>query len=170
MKSLLIRASLFLLVASLPLGILGYAAYAVHAWQRTTFLEREGLRVEGTVRASRTSGGSRNPSFDIDVAYPDPRGGSLRRATVEVDGALFRRLGVGDTHEVWVNPDDPREVELAGNEAYLGPLTQSGVGLVLLLIAAIASVRVLRANRGAGGDELPASGAARPTTGIDREG
>jgi hypothetical protein len=148
MKDFLIRTCLVLLVASLPLGILGYAAYAVHVWQRAVSLEREGLRVEGMVRASRTSGGSRNPSFELDVEYPDPRGGAMRRATVAVDDALFRRLSANTHHEVWVNPRDSSEVELAENEVYVGPLTQSALGLVLLIIAAVAGVRVLRANPG----------------------
>jgi hypothetical protein len=146
MKASLIRASLFLLVASLPLGIVGYAAYAVHAWQRTVSLEREGLRVEGTVRATRTFGGSRNPSFELDVEYPDPRGGAMRRANVAVDDALFRRLPAGTRHEVWVHPRDSSDVELAGNALYLGPLTQSAIGIILLIIAAVAGVRVLRAH------------------------
>ena len=128
---------LAVLVGSIPVFMVGYAAYAALAWRHHAYLEAHGLRVDGAVLARDDSGTSRNPSFEVRYTYPEPGTGRRRERTEDVDEALHRRVAAGDRVTVWVDPEDPESALLAGNDHYIEPVTMAAMGLLLLGLAVV---------------------------------
>lgn len=150
MKKAIRYAIIALVIAAIPVSVIGYNIYAILHWKNIGYLENEGIVSGARVIGRDANEMPRNKTYTVEIRYPNlnsPNASDSLETEQTVDDWIYTRLQLGSTHTLRIDPNDIENVHLEGNEAYIKKLLFAGIGDILLIFLGFGVFRIYRKSK-----------------------
>ena len=147
MKQFLVIVVVGVVIAAIPLAVIGINVYALMMWLDVRDLQRNGIATVAVLLAKDASELPRNSTYRFTLRYDaTPAGAPLRTLTVEqvVDDLLFKRVPVEGRVKIFYAAAEPQRAHIDGNDIYRKFILYALVGNLLSVIALVALYRHTR--------------------------
>lgn len=136
-----------LFIAAIPAAVIGYNIYALVEFLGIRDLEQNGIAKEAKVVAKEVSGTTRNNTFRVTLRYPSGVGIDSITTKEVIDDQLYGILHVDGSAPIRQAIDDPSDIYVVGNNAYIKTLIFAGAGDLLLIFLCIGVYRIYRKSK-----------------------